>query len=199
MKKLILLSLITAGMVLLTGGFSTSTHAQSPANDLKPTFISPTPGLYVNGWPAFTVSYPKEWEEVPPMPGDLYRAGGTRPDLPPYDEADAPFFFGREAEAEIISANLMASRLTLLYGPSGVGKSSVLRAGVVRHLRLLAGQNLIERGAPEFAVIVFSAWRDNPITALAAQIERGAEGSRAPSPRPSPQRGEGRWLLMEPA
>ena len=58
--------------------------------------------------------------------------------LMPYDEADAPFFFGREAEAEIISANLMASRLTLLYGPSGVGKSSVLRAGVVRRLRALS-------------------------------------------------------------
>ena len=56
---------------------------------------------------------------------------GERPykGLMPYDEADAPFFFGREAEAEIITANLMASRLTLLYGPSGVGKSSVLRAG----------------------------------------------------------------------
>ena len=93
--------------------------------------------------------------------------------LMPYDEADAPFFFGREAEQEIISANLMASRLTLLYGPSGVGKSSVLRAGVVRHLRVLAEQNLLERGTPEFAVVVFSSWRDDPITALAAEVEKG--------------------------
>jgi WD40 repeat protein len=93
--------------------------------------------------------------------------------LMPYDEADAPFFFGREGESEIISANLMASRLTLLYGPSGVGKSSVLRAGVVRHLRLLATQNLIERGTPEFAVVIFSAWRDDPVTALVAQVEKG--------------------------
>ena len=93
--------------------------------------------------------------------------------LMPYDEADAPFFFGREAEQEIISANLMASRLTLLYGPSGVGKSSVLRAGVVRHLRVLAEQNLLERGTPEFAVVVFNAWRDDPITALAAEVEKG--------------------------
>jgi len=60
MKKLMVLSLIMAGMVLMAG-FSTPTHAQTPANDLKPTFISPKPGLYVNGWPAFTVSYPKEW------------------------------------------------------------------------------------------------------------------------------------------
>ena len=35
-------------------------------------------------------------------------------------------------ETEIVAANLLASRLTLLYGPSGVGKTSLLRAGVAR-------------------------------------------------------------------
>jgi WD40 repeat protein len=91
--------------------------------------------------------------------------------LTPYDESDAPFFFGREAEREIITANLMASRLTLLYGPSGVGKSSVLRAGVAYHLRKLSEQNLIERGTPEFVVVVFSSWRDDPISGLAAHVQ----------------------------
>ena len=43
--------------------------------------------------------------------------------LMPYAEKDAPLFFGREAEREIITANLIASRLTLLYGASGVGKN----------------------------------------------------------------------------
>ena len=38
--------------------------------------------------------------------------------LMPFTEEQADFFFGREAEREIITANLMASRLTLLYGPS---------------------------------------------------------------------------------
>ncbi len=90
--------------------------------------------------------------------------------LMPYGEEDAPFFFGREAETEIITANLMASRLTLLYGPSGVGKSSVLRAGVAHHLRALARQNRVERGAPEFAVVVFSSWRDDPMAGLLASI-----------------------------
>ena len=63
------------------------------------------------------------------MPDSPYKG------LIPYSEEDAPFFFGRDAEREIITANLMASRLTLLYGASGVGKSSVLRAGVTHHLR----------------------------------------------------------------
>jgi hypothetical protein len=56
MKKLIVLAVIMAVMVLVAA----LAQAQGPANDLKPTFISPVPGLYVNGWPAFTVSYPKE-------------------------------------------------------------------------------------------------------------------------------------------
>ena len=46
--------------------------------------------------------------------------------LVPYDEQDAAYFFGREKETRLILANLFASPLTLLYGPSGVGKSSIL-------------------------------------------------------------------------
>ena len=43
--------------------------------------------------------------------------------LAPYDEGDAAFFFGRDRERDLITANLMASRLTVLYGVSGVGKT----------------------------------------------------------------------------
>ena len=50
-------------------------------------------------------------------------------------DLDALLFFGREREREVIVANLLASKLTVLYGPSGVGKSSILRASVARRLR----------------------------------------------------------------
>jgi hypothetical protein len=82
MKRLMVLSLLTTVMVL-AGSSVTLTYAQTPPNDLKPTFISPTPGLYVNGWPAFTVSYPKEWVELSLAGAVIFYAGGTRPDLPP--------------------------------------------------------------------------------------------------------------------
>jgi hypothetical protein len=98
------------------------------------------------------------------LPATLYKG------LMPYSEEDAPFFFGREAETEIITANLMASRLTLLYGASGVGKTSVLRAGVAYGLRQQAQQNLAERGSPEFAVVVFGSWRDDPIVGLTDRV-----------------------------
>ena len=57
--------------------------------------------------------------------------------LAPFGESelDMLLFFGREREIEVIAANLVASRLTVLYGPSGVGKTSLLRAGVVTRLR----------------------------------------------------------------
>ena len=94
--------------------------------------------------------------------------------LMPYSEEDAPFFFGRDAEREIIIANLMTSRLTLFYGPSGVGKSSVLRAGVAHHLRQLARENLDETGCPQFAVVVFNSWRYDPIAALDERVRKSA-------------------------
>jgi WD40 repeat protein len=70
--------------------------------------------------------------------------------LQPYTEADRAFFFGRERDAEIIASNLYASPLTVLYGESGVGKSSVLLAGVVPLLHQ----------TPNVAVVVFRQWQD---------------------------------------
>jgi hypothetical protein len=75
--------------------------------------------------------------------------------LAPFEdsELDALLFFGRERETEIIVSNLLAAKLTVLYGPSGVGKSSVLRAAVARRLRELA---------PEAEVSVLADWAAEP-------------------------------------
>ncbi len=83
-------------------------------------------------------------------------------------ELDALLFFGRGRESEVIAANLIASRLTVLYGPSGVGKSSVLRAGVAYQLRR----------EQEAEVVVFSAWSGDPVTAVIEAV-RGSDDSLA--------------------
>jgi hypothetical protein len=81
MRKSVVFSVVTV-LLLLTSGIPAVTHAQDPLKDLKPTFLSPTPGLYVNGWPPFTVSYPKEWTVLREVPGEAFRVGGTGPDFP---------------------------------------------------------------------------------------------------------------------
>jgi WD40 repeat protein len=98
--------------------------------------------------------------------------GGSPPTTPyvglvPFREEDADFFFGRDTEIRIVAGNLRASRLTIVYGASGVGKTSLLQAGVVRALR----RSVLERpkGRSErapFAVCVFRDWRGEPLPAL---------------------------------
>jgi WD40 repeat protein len=92
--------------------------------------------------------------------------------LVPFEDSglDALLFFGRERESAIIAENLLAARLTVLYGPSGVGKTSVLRAGVAHRLRQQALHNVEERGHPEFAVVVFDAWSDEPTASLRTAV-----------------------------
>jgi WD40 repeat protein len=105
--------------------------------------------------------------------------------LTPFTENDAPFFFGREKERRIIAANLLASRLTLLYGASGVGKSSIIRAGIQRDFRTRAEKALASGRFPESIVVVFTGWRDDPIAGLAECVTTSARellGKLAPRP-----------------
>ena len=55
--------------------------------------------------------------------------------LLPYREEHREFFFGRDREVEDILGRIRDNNLTILYGQSGLGKSSLLAAGVVPRLR----------------------------------------------------------------
>jgi len=102
--------------------------------------------------------------------------------LVPYDEQDAEWFFGRDLEVQLIAANLRASRLTLLYGASGAGKTSLLMAGVLPLLHAVVESNrataiaetaqggVLEAERAPLAVAVFHEWRDRPMPRLAAAI-----------------------------
>jgi hypothetical protein len=57
------------------------------------------------------------------------------PGLAAYQEDDADRFFGREREVAAVISRLADHPLIALAGPSGVGKSSFLRAGVVPALK----------------------------------------------------------------
>jgi len=69
--------------------------------------------------------------------------------LQPFTKREREYFFGREGEIRTIASNLFAAPLTVLYGASGVGKSSVLLAGVVPSLE----------ASRHTAVVVFRNWQ----------------------------------------
>ena len=57
------------------------------------------------------------------------------PGLDEYDEASRNFFHGRDAEKAELLRLIRLAPLTVLYGSSGLGKSSLLKAGVMPELR----------------------------------------------------------------
>jgi hypothetical protein len=77
----------------------------------------------------------------------------SRPELPPYlgsrpferTEQDRRRFFGRDRETEELSALILSHNLVLVYAASGVGKSSLLDAGVVPDL-VEEGFEVLPRG-----------------------------------------------------
>jgi len=101
--------------------------------------------------------------------------------LAPYDEDDAAFFFGRSQEVAIASANLRSARLTILYGPSGVGKSSLLQAGVVHGLREMASDE------SPFAICTVRSWLDDPVRTLQEASRAALQELAGNEPLPSPR------------
>ena len=55
--------------------------------------------------------------------------------LRPFEEADASRFFGRESTIEQLTEHLADSRFLAVVGPSGSGKSSLVKAGLLPALR----------------------------------------------------------------
>ena len=107
-----------------------------------------------------------------------------------YEEKFGAWFFGRETEGGKIITNLRAARLTLLHAESGVGKSSLLRAGVAWRMRRLADDSLARRGTARFVPVVFSSWKDDPVPELvgvrsARRSGRTWRAARSPSCRPT--------------
>ena len=57
------------------------------------------------------------------------------PGLEAFDEAARDYFHGRDQEAERLLRQITDSPVTVLFGRSGLGKTSLLKAGVFPRLR----------------------------------------------------------------
>ena len=91
--------------------------------------------------------------------------------LAAFEEADAAFFFGREAAAaqvlERMSRHLAGAGLLVVSGVSGAGKSSLLRAGVLPRIR--AAGLAAAPGAASWPYLVFTPTRA-PLDELALRV-----------------------------
>ena len=90
--------------------------------------------------------------------------------LASFQVADAPYFFGRERLVAELIARLVGASLLGIVGPSGSGKSSVLRAGL---LPALAAGVLRGRGAVSQVVIRPGS---HPLTELHRALEEVPAG-----------------------
>jgi ABC-type multidrug transport system fused ATPase/permease subunit len=97
------------------------------------------------------------------------------PGLRSFEAEDAAVFFGREKEVDELLRRLQTSvRRTAslaLVGPSGSGKSSLVRARLLPRLRRLPG---------EWAVLPPVSPGDQPVEALARSLVRGLPRERGP-------------------
>ena len=94
--------------------------------------------------------------------------GATYPykGLTSFQPQDAAFFFGREALLDELVARLQSSRTLVIGGPSGSGKSSVLRAGLVPAIA-----NGALAGSQHWPILLFTPGSD-PLGELAHQLSR---------------------------
>lgn len=84
--------------------------------------------------------------------------------LRPYEIEDEGRFFGRQRESFELESLLFSSRLVVLYGPYGAGKSSLLRAGVLARLRPDQAHVLPAGSLPRASTLPAPALGDNPFT-----------------------------------
>jgi len=100
-----------------------------------------------------------------PLPEEPYKA------LVAYEAHDRALFFGREREIEDLTALVHAHRLVLLYGASGVGKTSLLQAGVIPRL---------EEAGPGYTVVNVRALTD-PADAVCTALRRELPAAELPA------------------
>jgi len=138
-----IVALVVAAVMSLAGSFLAPCHAQDTAKDEKPTFYRLTPGVYVNGWPRFTVSYPRDWVEQRPQRDWVFRAGA--PGLVPFPAfavavVSSPFPLAKFSELSVPFLSTTAENVTVVSD-----KLSQLRGGIqARELEL----QMVMNGTP---------------------------------------------------
>ncbi|MFL6208770.1 MAG: PQQ-binding-like beta-propeller repeat protein [Pyrinomonadaceae bacterium] len=117
--------------------------------------------------------------------------------LEPYRKDDREFFFGRKSDTEVIVTNLSTTELTVLYGVSGVGKSSVLMAGVEPALVDLEQNGTGKRKRARHALVIFRDWQSkNLLPTLRAKVRHAVSQNAIASVKDDPRHSFEEFLLQ---
>jgi hypothetical protein len=149
MRKSVVLS-VAMVFLLLAGTSTISFSAQETTKDDTPTFYRPVPGTYVNGYPRFTIHYPKDWVERLPGPFQIFRASAPGP--VPYPTVLFSTQPGRQLTFEWFATSIPNSLRNFATEVALVGdRPSKLRDGTpAREIEI----NMIVNGAPHNVVDV---------------------------------------------
>ncbi|MEU1178953.1 hypothetical protein ABZ464_15125 [Streptomyces sp. NPDC005820] len=120
-----------------TAGFSATTLSQAAAGERLPSLA------VLRGYVAACGGDPGEWEprwkdaeaELAEVPVDKAEATPPYRGLARFEPDDRALFFGRDGLTEEVRDLVREHRFAVLFGASGSGKSSLLRAGLIPLLR----------------------------------------------------------------
>ncbi|MFO1428874.1 MAG: hypothetical protein U1F76_01840 [Candidatus Competibacteraceae bacterium] len=107
-----------------------------------------------------------------PPPSEIQRwpeeQGSPYPGLTPFTAGYAPVFFGRDRHIALLLERLQTTRFLAVVGASGSGKSSLVAAGLLPHLK-----NNALPGSQDWIVLEFKpgGLHNDPFEALAYQLE----------------------------
>lgn len=116
--------------------FSAATLAAAASGRRLPTL--PVTRAYVEACGGDAEEWTARWRELArttPPPAGEPAAEERIPyvGLAPFQAGDAELFFGRRRLVDDLTRRLTERRLVVVFGPSGVGKSSIVRAGLIAH------------------------------------------------------------------
>jgi hypothetical protein len=113
--------------------FSAATLAAAAAGRKLPTLQATR--AYVQACGGDVAQWEGRWRELARMgrPEPSAPTGGASPyvGLSPFQQDDAELFFGRSLLVADLVRRVSQRRLVVVFGPSGVGKSSLVRAGLM--------------------------------------------------------------------
>ncbi|GIE78440.1 hypothetical protein Aph02nite_43900 [Actinoplanes philippinensis] len=137
--------------------FSAATLAAAASGRKLPTL--PVTCAYVRACGGDVAEWEGRWRELagsrPPEPGVPVEGVSPYVGLAPFQTDDADHFFGRGLLVDDLVRRVSQRRLVVVFGPSGVGKSSLVRAGLMASM-------------PEPAVLIVPG--EHPLTDLALQL-----------------------------